>query len=113
MTEDDLDRILGQKIRRKDKLEACLGEARKKAAAMVSELKRIIRSLEDEIDIQLIENEPGTNAGSVAIVDSVMGLKAGCFYPPPEEIVAISAEIKGLKKELSETTSCIAKLRGK
>ena len=113
MTEDDLDRILGQKIRRKDKLEARLGEAQRQSAAMASELKRVATALENEVDVQLMINEPGTNAGSIAIVDPVTNLKQGCFYPSPEEIVVQAGKIGDLKRELTETTVCIAKLRGK
>ena len=113
MTEDDLDRILGQKIRRKDRLEAQLGEAQQQSAAMASELKRVVTALENEADVQLMVNEPGINAGSVAIVDPVMDLKQGCFYPSPQEIVVQAGRIGDLKRELAETTACIAKLRGK
>jgi len=113
MTTDDLHRIRGKNEYRREQLESRLAEQRRRAAAMLAELRRVQEAIEKEYEAKSPPDTPGINQGNLALVydEPVSGYSETCFYPSVNDVIDLLGTIASIKAELVEVEDCLAKLR--
>ena len=113
MTQDELDRIRGQKERQREEAGRRLKEQRSKVAAMATELRRVIDALENERPAKSPVEDPEVKAGNLALGDGLAdGYFETCFYPTADELIEALSTLAATKREVAELDRCLAKLRG-